>query len=167
MKILCSILISIVLLGCANGTLNLSLKPGAKIPAGESIVFGSISVSSDFGTSYINVLDLKTSQVILINEIEERIEKFYWHLPPGEYAVMNFVSRDAWTHTRTVNRLFAKFTVGAVSEAQYIGNIYVDRKGSKSVVQDNYQEAAMAFKTDFPGLLYTPEKRLTIIGVTK
>ncbi len=166
-KSLIFVAITISLFGCAIGAFNKTLQLGKDLPEGEKLVFGSISLSSDSGNSLINVIDLKTSQVILRDNIDERVEKFYWHLPPGEYAVMNYISHNVWTNITWTTRLFAKFTVDIDTEAQYIGNIYIDRKGGNSIVQDKYLEAVTIFNTDFPNFSYMPEKRITSLGVKR
>ncbi len=163
-----------LLLGCAAGGIELSAAGAA--PPGESIVFGSVEVEGELlaktpliasGSESISIWSLDRDEEIAVAEIEP----FYWHLPPGRYAIMHYREDRtvslivASQHKSYEAKLGAAFTVPPEPSVLYIGTLRVqvleDEKISKSIV-DDHDAAVAAFRAEYPGATGEPRRQLML-----
>ncbi len=147
--------LSLVLTGCASSPIILS--ETTIVPQNEGTVFGRVkmmsngktkSLSGIFGGSNWNILILPngSSRAIYCPLYGEGY--FYWHLPPGGYAIAGFEEADG----RTKGRLFALFTVLGENSVIYIGTLTILFAGARytGFVEDEYDLAVTKFKSKFP-----------------
>ena len=144
------------LAGCAN--LDHSLPTGASVPAGESVVFGAVYVSSRVtgflvGSGSITVIDESSSRTVLTHEIRKLGAPFYWHLPPGKYAIMDLQEKHLSPRSSTRSkRIYAQFSVDLPSQPVYVGKLLIAAgKNDLSVtVTDDYDKAVRTLYEDYP-----------------
>lgn len=149
------------------------------IPQNEAIVFGKVEVL-DFKKKPINWGDAKTvymgiggyAKFFVIYIVEEKTTKkfnyvlredgsFYWHLPPGIYIFQGY-------HYQTGQTSFKfdflsgkpKFTVSESDSLIYVGTL-VTRLGLVELsFEDEYEEAIVKFRNNFPKIIAEPIKKL-------
>lgn len=142
------------LAGCATPP-TIDLSKNKVVPERESAVFGRIIIiyggkpitNRPFGQyCEIFILNIVTSKTIPYYLTGDG--SFYWHLTPGEYAIAAF-KLDGKT-----GRIFAEFTVSEEKPIMYVGKLTIAFSGSRYYmrVDDDYEQASLAFKEKFPGI---------------
>ena len=132
------------------------------------MVFGEISLSSKvtnlFTSAGITVIDTTNSTIVLGHPISNSGGPFYWHLSPGQYAILEMIvhfSGFGQTETRH-RRIYAEFSVDSPAQLIYIGNLQVDwaAKDKFITVEDDYENALEAIHANYPKLQGVPVKQL-------
>jgi hypothetical protein len=92
--------------------------------------------------------------------------KFFWGLTPGEYTLLG-CEYNKGTSVRG-NRLWRTFTVPPDASSLYVGDLYLfmDKGRCLTGVKDDYENALVAYRAQFPqrqdlpgkGLIGSPEK---------
>jgi hypothetical protein len=146
--------------GCANPR-ERQLSPGANIPAGESAVFGDIAATGLPGLErWVSVIDTRRSIPVLEHRVKENGGPFFWHLPPGPYAVFDLhtgasMEGRAW-------RIYGEFQVDSAGQVIYVGCLHLvfDSDRMTSSVSSEFEKATQLFKSTYPRVVGTPIKRL-------
>jgi hypothetical protein len=140
------------------------------IPKGMSIVFGGIlaaeptksNMKTEGASRSVNVINIKSSNYVFWQFIHGRCEYFYWYLPPGQYAILNYgegrydlATRSSETYEQ---RIGAMFSVDSDQTVIYMGTL--DLASSAFNVTDDFDAAAQAFHKKFPSINIKPVKRL-------
>lgn len=159
------IVVAVYLGGCC-GLPTRSLSPRDTIPKGESVVFGEVSLGPEvthwFTFANLYVIDTTSSKIVLAHQIGELREAFYWHLPPGRYAIVNMDVHNGLTNVTTTRRINAEFSVDRPSQLIYVGNLQIDwrAKGKFVTVVDDYDNAVTVLHSNYQKLQDVPIKRL-------
>lgn len=151
--ILRSLLILVLFLtGCATPP-TIDLSKNKVVPERESVVFGRIIIIYG-GKPITNRLFGQYREIFILNIVTSKTipyyltgdGSFYWHLTPGEYAIV------AFTLDGKTGRIFAEFTVSEEKPIMYIGKLTVTFSGSRYYmrVDDDYDLASLAFNEKFP-----------------
>lgn len=163
-RILALLVISMWLIGCSG--LNEFVPVNGPIPKGRSIVFGNISLgfsaSNWLGRSrgWANLINTSTSMIILHYPIKQSGEPFYWYLPPGHYAFLDFEEAILSNHVRSY-RIYAEFSIDSEQTIVYVGTLGLASPLSSPSITDDYETAVQKFHTTFPALESIPiEKQI-------
>gem|GEM_PF-5221925 len=152
------------------------------IPKGESIVFGSIAISSADSRQHlqikVTVINTRTSQTVLEHSINGPGGAFYWSLPPGQYAILDLYEHDFFNGDTSSSRIYAQFSIDAEQTVTYVGTLALatspsslshgsfstsDLKSStlSSIhVTDEFDTAVQTFHKQFTAIDITPIKKL-------
>src|SRR5207244_11037229 len=84
--------LTLCLSGCSGPR---ALSPNGP-PKGEAVVFGAIEPASNrkFISNWwdqvltADIVDIRTSKILFSHPLGRKSNSFYWHLAPGEYAVL-------------------------------------------------------------------------------
>ena len=150
-----AVALSLVLNGCASSPIILS--EATIVPQNEGIVFGRVKVMSNGKTkSLSSIFGASTWDIVILPNGSSRAiycplyseGYFYWHLPPGRYAIAGFEEAGG----RSKGRLFAHFTVPRENSVTYIGTLTILFAGARYTrfVEDEYDLAVTKFKSKFP-----------------
>lgn len=150
-----AVALSLVLNGCASSPIILS--ETTIVPQNEGIVFGRVNVMSDGKTkSLSSIFGESTWDIVILPNGSSRAiycplygeGYFYWHLPPGGYAIAGFEEAGG----KRKGRLFAHFTVLRENSVTYIGTLTILFAGARYTrfVEDEYDLAVTKFKSKFP-----------------
>lgn len=160
-----SLLGATLFLALACGTSGIQLPSVGAAPSGESVVFGSVEVEGKLlakapvitpGGEEISVWDLGADEEIATGDPGE----FYWHLPPGRYAIMHYredrtiivplvASQRKWHELK----LAAEFTVPEEPSVLYIGTLRLvieDEDHIKKSIRDDFDTAVSTFRSKYP-----------------
>lgn len=147
------------------------------VPQEEAVVFGHVNIIyrdepkvwgklSSPGVFYILVLPGGSSEAF--SHMLREDGSFYWHLPPGSYAISGF----QWTGrggTRS-GRIFAEFTIPERKSITYIGKltlIFDGNYNSSMRIEDDYDQAIQEFKKKFPEIKDDSVKNLMKLEVPR
>ena len=168
-----SIILILSLTGCASNPIDFS--KAKTLPHGEAIVFGRVNVIykgepkvwkgiPPYTPFLILVLPTTTKEAYSFALLDDG--SFYWHLPPGTYAISGF----DWIEKHMHGRIFAEFVVPEDKSISYIGKLTLDfdrtYRYSMRVV-DDYDQAIQNFKSKFPEIKGEPIKNLMKLEVLK
>jgi hypothetical protein len=152
--------------GCATQP-KCILAPGAKIPGGESVVFGELTSNKKFPSgAFLSVMDSEHSIPVMQQTVQDLRTAFYWHLAPGQYAVFELGSKDDsfWTDElrQSTKRIYAEFRVPSAGEVIYVGRLDLDQNGDpiKLSVADDFDRALATLKANYPLVIGEPVKQL-------
>lgn len=170
--------LAVTALACASGGIVLPAVSAA--PPGRTAVFGSVEVVGEMvedaailapGSEQVSVWDIERGDEIAVLDVAaEASTDFYWHFPPGKYAIMHY--REDRTvslilvsqHTSQEIRLGAEFEVAEDSPALYLGTlrIKIDRKRDRitKAVVDQYESALPRFRERNPAAAGNVQKAL-------
>jgi hypothetical protein len=152
--------------GCASPTPRGILGPKAGVPAGESVVFGEIKLEANLSHhyDYVSVINTRSSIPVLEQPVANEKTPFFWHLPPGKYAV--FELEFVWggggdIHSRS-GRIYAEFDVASAGQVVYTGclGLVLQSGGIKATVSDDFENALGVLKTNRPQVVGEPDKHL-------
>ena len=163
------LILTLFLAGCASNPIDFS--KGKTLPQGEAIVFGRVGVIYKgepkiwkYRVFLILVLPTNTSEAFSYGLLGDG--SFYWHLPPGAYAISGF----DWIETGRRGRIFAEFVVAEGEPIIYIGKLtldFVQRYRYVMRVEDDYDLAIQKFKEKFPEIEAEPTKNLMKLEVLR
>lgn len=165
---------TILVAGCSS--LDRRLKESDAIPKGESVVFGKIGLDwkipdnifmVDNRESNLRVIDTQRSVPFARQPLKGKGHSFYWHLPPGNYAIADITHFQSGLTTAggskvTTERIFAEFTVPSAGEAFYLGTLSIARRreGLSGVVSDDFDNAVQELKNRYPSVVAAPKRQL-------
>lgn len=169
---LMGMLIVVCVGGC--GTLDRTARNGP-IPAGEGIVFGSISTRASQPVPFVTlsrklrVMSATSSQIVLEQPISEVTQPFYWSLPAGKYvildmgqAVHSFASGMQITGSQ---RIGATFSIDSEHAIVYVGTLHLE--SPSPFATDDYGTAVTEFRRRLPAISGEPTKQLLGFGEPK
>jgi hypothetical protein len=151
-------LVVCVLSGCASAPIDLSKTKS--LPERESVVFGRVNLLLGGNPviwrraaipqfiGHLFVLSTGSSNAVIYDLADDGT--FYWHLPPGDYAIaaIQFILGG-----RSINgRIFAEFRVPEARSIIYIGKLTLIFSGSRfhMNIEDDYDQEIQKFKDMFP-----------------
>jgi hypothetical protein len=152
--------------GCASTPPRGILGPKAGIPAGESVVFGEIKPEGNLYYDFISVVDTRSSIPVLKQPIAKERTPFFWHLPPGKYAVFELervlASQGSIVLESNCQRIYAEFDVASAGQVVYTGclRLVVQPDGIKPIVLDDFENALGILKANRPQVVGDPVKHL-------
>lgn len=167
------LILALFFVGCATNPIDFS--KAKTVPQGEAIVFGRVSIIykgepkvwkgiPPYSPFQILVLPTATKEAYSFALFEDG--SFYWHLPPGTYAISGF----DWIEKHMRGRIFAEFIVPEDKSISYIGKLTLDFNQTyhySMCVEDDYNHAIQNFKNKFPEIKGEPVKNLMKLEVLK
>jgi len=167
------LILALFFTGCATNPIDFSKAKTA--PQGEAIVFGRVCVIykgepqvwkgippyTPFQILVLPIVATEAYSYALLGD-----GSFYWHLPPGAYAISGF----DWIQRRMRGRIFTEFVVPEDKSTTYIGKLTldIDRTYRYSIlIEDDYEQAIQNFKNKFPEIKGEPIKNLMKLEVLR
>lgn len=148
--------------GCASQVL---YTQNTVLPSDHAVVFGRVFaprgndpvVPRDFAVVVKHFPDETGPEWSEITKVN-RNGYFYWHLPPGHYALEEvhwyMLEADVW----------GEFTVSRGQKALYLGTLHLAFHGTSYSydisVEDHYETDVEALHTEFPAVTVEPVKSL-------
>jgi hypothetical protein len=169
----------IMLAGCLSGLLTgcIDVSPyggilssKASVPAGESVIFGEITKNLNVRGD-VGLIEAAHSWPVMRQPVDGTRTFFCWHLPPGKYAIWNFImltSSGIWTGESSL-RLYAEFEVGQAGQMIYVGQLDLrfEQNRLKASVADDFDNAVKELKSKYPHLSGEPVRELLQIEQEK
>ena len=150
--------------GCASPTPRGILGPKAVVPAGESVVFGEIKHQKNLSHCFISVMNTRSSIPVLEQPVANETTPFFWHLPPGKYAMfeLEFVWGGGGDIDSRSHRIYAEFDVASAGQVVYTGclGLVLQSDGIKATVSDDFENALGVLKANHPQVVGEPVKHL-------
>lgn len=140
-------------------------------PKGEAVVFGNFTLTSKIGgqgmwgaSTVADIIDIRTSRIMFRYPLSREGGPFYWHLPPGKYAVLGVTVKGAVgldSHMQNY-RVFAEFSVLSTDSTFYIGNLILQQANGNvsSSVRDDQESAVQRLRSKYPNLSDSINKNL-------
>ena len=134
------------------------------LPQGEALVFGRVQFiwkgDPDLGQKYLFLLPPPDSEPIRYTLTGDY--SFYWHLPPGDYAITDMSSKRWGLFALRRRRLVPHFVIPEDSWLVYIGTLMVIFDGQRYVmrIEDEYAQALKGLKGRSPEIRDEASKRL-------
>jgi hypothetical protein len=147
--------LTLCLSGCATTR---ALSPNGP-PNGEVVVFGAFDPGSNTWwksgwdhSAAVDIIDVRTSKILFSHPLRGKNNEFYWHLPPGEYAILGIEVKGG--DGLSLSRVFAEFSVPSTGGPVYIGDLVRLEANGQLLwrVQDEQANAVQALKAKYPNL---------------
>ncbi len=145
------LILALLLTSCASA---ITLSNTEDLPQGEALVFGRVQFiwKGDPDLGQISLFLLPPPDLEPIRHTLTGDRSFYWHLPPGDYAITDVSSSRSGLFALRRRRLVPHFVIPEDSRLVYIGTLMVIFDGQRYVmrIEDEYAQALKGLKGGFP-----------------
>ncbi len=155
------LILALLLTSCASA---ITFSNAKGLPQGEALVFGRVQFiwKGDPYLGQISLFLLPPPDSEPIRHTLTGDRSFYWHLPPGDYAITDMSSKRLGLFALRRRRLVPHFVIPEDSRLVYIGTLMVIFDGQRYVmrIEDEYAQALKGLKGRFPEIRDEASKRL-------